>query len=371
VLTPEMASKLETDSLDDLDELAQGMDELSDATDKLSDATGGLHKGLKKFQSYLRKYTKAIHTVRQGSEQLRKGLKTLNSHTEKLQAQMEEMEKNLPDHDAQQAEEKTPAELLREAQTALSKVSSFTQGVESYCQAVEGGKGSAIASLGGIDWSGMEENAAAAAREQVEQECAQAFEKLNLTDEEKAALTQRLTGCIDLTGATATAQEAAGEAQSALEGIPDASALIQGAKSLNSAVGELQGVLAQMEPYVEELPQLKKLSAAAIAYAQGVKQLSEGAGTMTDALKEMDKAGSKLNKAFSGGVKGAKKLAKAMKEFDEEGIEELNGQDVEELALRLRAVRQAGKDYQSFTGLDPGRSGRVRFIVETEEIREK
>jgi putative membrane protein len=126
-----------------------------------------------------------------------------------------------------------------------------------------------------------------------------------------------------------------------------------------------------MEPYVEELPQLKKLSAAAIAYAEGVEQLSEGAGTMTDVLKQLDRAGSKLNKAFSGGVKGAKKLAKAMKKFDEEGIEELNGQDVEELALRLRAVRQAGEDYQSFTGLDPGRSGRVRFIVETEEIREK
>jgi putative membrane protein len=92
---------------------------------------------------------------------------------------------------------------------------------------------------------------------------------------------------------------------------------------------------------------------------------------MTDALKEMDKAGSKLNKAFSGGVKGAKKLAKAMKEFDEEGIEELNGRDVEELALRLRAVRQAGKAYQSFTGLRSGQSGSVRFVIETEEIREK
>ena len=151
VLTPEMAGKLETDSLDDLDEMAQGMEELADATDKLTDGTEELHKGLKKLKGYMRKYTKAVHAVRQGSEELRKGLKTLNSHTEKLQAQMEEMEKNLPDHDEQQAEEKTPAELLREAQTALDKVSSFTQGVESYCQAVEGGKGSAIASLGGID----------------------------------------------------------------------------------------------------------------------------------------------------------------------------------------------------------------------------
>jgi putative membrane protein len=243
--------------------------------------------------------------------------------------------------------------------------------VEGYCQAVEDAKGSALDSVSGIDWLGLEADAAAKAREQVETACGSAFAELNLTDEEKAAFTQRLTGCIDLTGETATVQEAVGEAQSALEGIPDASALIQGTEALSSAVEELQGVLSQMEPYVEALPQLKEWSAAAAAYAEGVKQLSEGAGTMTEALKEMDKAGSRLNKGFAGGVKGAKKLAKAMKKFDEEGIEKLNGEDVEELALRLRAVRQAGKDYQSFTGLDPGRSGRVRFIVETEEIREK
>ena len=57
--------------------------------------------------------------------------------------------------------------------------------------------------------------------------------------------------------------------------------------------------------------------------------------------------------------------------FDEEGIEELNSQDVEELALRLRAVRQAGEEYQSFSGLRKGQSGSVRFVIETEEIRER
>jgi hypothetical protein len=95
------------------------------------------------------------------------------------------------------------------------------------------------------------------------------------------AAAQRLVGCIDLTGETATVQEAVGEAQSAMEGIPDASALIQGTEALSSAVEELQGILSQMEPYVEALPQLKEWSAAAAAYAEGVKQLSEGAGTMT------------------------------------------------------------------------------------------
>ena len=371
VFTPEMAGKLETDSLDDLDELAQGLDELSDATGKLSDATGKLSKGLKKFQSYLRKYTKAVHAVRKGSVQLRKGLRALNRQTAKLQEQMEELSAQLPEAETQQAEQKTPAELLLEAQSTLDKLSSFAQGVENYAQAVEDAKGSALASLNGIDWSGLEADAAAAAQKQVQEECASALGELNLTDEEKDALTRRLTGCIDLTGVTADAQEANSNAAAALEEIPDASSLFQGAQSLGKTVGELQGVLTQLEPYAESLPALKELSASAAAYVEGVEQLSDGAGQLSGALKQLDGAGHKLNKGFSGTVKGARKLAKGVKKFDEEVVEELNGKDVEELALRLRAVRQAGKAYQSFTGLPDGCKGSVRFIIETEEIREK
>lgn len=371
VLTPELADKLETDTLDDLDELAQGIDELTDATGKLSKATGKLAKGLKTFQTYLKKYTKAVHAVRRGSVQLRKGMKLLNRQTAQMQKQMKQLAKQLPPEDAQQTGEKTPAELLEEAQAALDQLSSFAQGVEGWCQAAEAAKDSALATLTDLDWSALEADAAETAREQVRQECAAAAAELNLTAEQTDALTQRLTGCIDLTGVTADAQENTSAAQAALEGIPDAAALVRGAQSLSATVEELQTAFAQMEPYVDSLPALKELAGSATAYAEGVKQLSDGAKGLAGALKQLDRAGRKLNKVFSGGVKGAKKLADATKEFDEEGTEELNGKDVEELALRLRAVRQVGKAYQSFTGLADGSSGSVRFIIETEEIREE
>ena len=371
VLTPELAGKLETDTLDDLDELAQGMDELADATGKLSKATGKLAKGLKQFQKYLKKYTKAVHAVRRGSVKLRKGMKLLNLQTAQMQKQMKQLAKQLPPEDAQQTGEKTPAELLEEAQAALDQLSSFAQGVEGWCQAAEAAKDSALATLTDLDWSGLETTAAETAREQVRQECAAAAAELNLTAEQTDALTQRLTGCIDLSGVTSAAQENTAAAQAALEEIPDAAALVRGAQSLSATVEELQTAFAQMEPYVDSLPALQELAGSATAYAEGVKQLSDGAKGLSGALKQLDRAGRKLNKGFSGGVKGAKKLADATKEFDEEGTEELNGKDVEELALRLRAVRQVGQAYQSFSGLAEGSSGSVRFIIETEEIREK
>ncbi len=375
ILTPELAGKLETDTLDDLDELAQGLDDLAEASDKLSDGAGKLSSGLRKFQKYLKKYTKAVHTVRKGSVQLRKGLKSLNAGTQALKEQMEQLEKQLPQpdegSDSLNAQEQTPAALLQEAKKVLDKLGSFAQGVESYCQEVEDAKGSALTSLEGIDWAGLEACAAQTAQQQVREACASALGELNLTDEQKEALTRKLTGCIDLTGVSADAQEKAGQAQSALEGISDASDLVQGAQSLNTAAEELQGIVTQMEPYVQSLPALKELAASALAYAQGVKQLSDGAGALAGALRQLDSAGSKLNTGFSSAVKGAEKLADALNEFDEEGIEELTDKDVGELALRLRAVRQVGKAYQSFTGLEEGRSGAVRFVIETEEIREK
>lgn len=375
VLTPELAGKLETDSLDDLDELAQGLDELSDATGKLSDATGKLSKGLKKFQTYLKKYTKGVHAVRKGSVQLRKGLNALNAQTQAVQENMAKVEKQLnkdrEDSSSQQTDAKTPAALLQEVKTSLDKLSGFAQGVAGYCQMVEAARSSALTSLEGIDWSGLEADAAKTAQEQVQQACAAAAEELNLIDEQKDALTQRLTGCIDLSGAAAPAREKVTQAQSALAGVADASSLVEGAQSLNASVEELQKALAQMEPYAKSLPALKELSASALAYAEGVEQLSDGAKQLSSALKQLDKAGRQLNKGFSGAVNGANKLAKAVKKFDKDGVEELNGKDVESLALRLRAVQQVGKAYQSFSGLPDGRSGSVRFVLETEEIREK
>jgi hypothetical protein len=97
--------------------------------------------------------------------------------------------------------------------------------------------------------------------------------------------------------------------------------------------------------------------------AEAKRIIAEKAGIAERAIAHLQ--------AYEWGDDLIKKLAKAMKEFDEEGIEKLNGRDVEELALRLRAVRQAGKAYQSFTGLRSGQSGSVRFVIETEEIREK
>ena len=61
-----------------------------------------------------------------------------------------------------------------------------------------------------------------------------------------------------------------------------------------------------------------------------------------------------------------------MFEFDEEGISKLTGlfgDDVQDVVDRLKAVADAGKDYNTFTRLPEGMDGSVKFIIKTEAIK--
>ena len=45
------------------------------------------------------------------------------------------------------------------------------------------------------------------------------------------------------------------------------------------------------------------------------------------------------------------------------------GGGLRNVVRRLKAVQQAGKNYQTFSGLHNGDTGSVKFIVETAEIK--
>ena len=60
-----------------------------------------------------------------------------------------------------------------------------------------------------------------------------------------------------------------------------------------------------------------------------------------------------------------------MKEFYDEGIRKLTklfDQDIDQIADRLKAIRDAGKDYRSFAGISDDMEGKVRFIIKTDSI---
>ena len=83
-------------------------------------------------------------------------------------------------------------------------------------------------------------------------------------------------------------------------------------------------------------------------------------------------AESRIRKQDDGLSEGTDALSDGMKEFDKEGIQELKklaGDDLENIITRVRALKKADEQYNNFSGLEKGKTGSVRFIVETDEIK--
>ncbi len=118
----------------------------------------------------------------------------------------------------------------------------------------------------------------------------------------------------------------------------------------------------------------------------GVEQLDSGAGKLSEGVTKLTGNSSKLTEGadallkgtgqFAEGVEelksGAGELNDGMIQFDEEGIQKLtdtfNG-DIGNLLDRLEKLKESGDNYNTFTALPEGSSGKVKFVIKTEAIK--
>ncbi len=87
-----------------------------------------------------------------------------------------------------------------------------------------------------------------------------------------------------------------------------------------------------------------------VKLADGAEQLDTGVGTLLDGTKKLRNGAVKLNK------KGIKKITKIFKEDAPAAVETIDD------------ILNRGKEYRSFSGIEEGMSGSVKFIFKTEEI---
>lgn len=161
--------------------------------------------------------------------------------------------------------------------------------------------------------------------------------------------------------------------------------LLGGIGQLQAGSSALSDGLIQLEAGAGQLSEGSKTLDAGIGAAnQGAKQLSEGAGALEDGTLTLDLGAITLSDGLgtlhSGslqlvdGVKlldeGAGKLHDGMVEFNEEGIQELTklfDGDLESLFDKLNAMLDNAKEYKSYSGINEGMDGEVKFIFMTEE----
>lgn len=116
-----------------------------------------------------------------------------------------------------------------------------------------------------------------------------------------------------------------------------------------------------------------KLTEGIQAFNTGIQKLYDGTAKFNEGVGELKDAGKELTDGYQELRDGVWEFQDGVKKFDEEGIQKLAdfaGADLQNLVDRLKALKEADDKYYNYGGILPGQSGTVKFVVETEEIKE-
>lgn len=422
VVTNGLFRELEEDDLADAENLANSMDELSDASKELMDGTGELLDGVKEFGDHLEEYTDGVKSLNEGAEQLAdatvqlaenmpqlaQAAALLHTGLDGLNTALAGMDAAPADEEALAAVRQTAEQLGQDAaalQTALETQQIRTEQwqqyavqVQTYAEQAEGGVAAALQSLESAGLRAEDLNALAAG--QAQKAIEQALAAADLEEEQRTKLSQALgealAGAVDLSTPIAAQQETLNEAAAKLSEVqqlqlPDLPEGEDQGETILALVGRMEQEVETLSGFAQTLggmsetvaglkttlTQLTQLAAGVdegtTALSQGVELLRQGADGLHQGTDALDEAGDVLCEAMDTLIEGVQALSDGVKTFDEDGIQELTklaGEDLREVIRRVKAVKQADEAYANFGGLAEGQTGSVKFIIETDEIKQ-
>lgn len=139
-----------------------------------------------------------------------------------------------------------------------------------------------------------------------------------------------------------------------------------------ASLKELQTGLVTLQTGTAQLQEGSgQLAEGIAAFGQGIQQLYQGAAALHQGSGQLSSAGTALISGLDTMIAGMDSLHQGLITFDEDGIREIGklaGTDLTNLADRIRALKKADGTYDNYGGIREGKSGSVRFIIETEEI---
>ena len=155
----------------------------------------------------------------------------------------------------------------------------------------------------------------------------------------------------------------------------DTPAMVQGVAGTVSGVlmSQLGSGICQLQTGLDQLASgSAELARGADTYVKAVGQVSQGADALAEGSAKLDDASDAMYEGLAELHDGAAELHDGVQEFSDKNTDNLSddlGGDLRNVVRRLKAVQQAGKNYQTFSGLHNGDIGSVKFIVETAEIK--
>lgn len=300
---------------------------------------------------------------------------------------------------------------LTQLQTQLQMVENFVTEAVTYQTTIQTTVETAKNTLEAIDWDAIEDNAKVQREAQidsaVEAALNETMQETSLSEEEQEILKEGLKSSLETqlkendkdTELTKEAREKTEEAVQILLSIPaldipdlsvDISALpaiLTDMQAQMQALGEaaelLGGLPEQMQTLQEGMETIQKaagqlakgssqLNNGISAFSDGIGQLYVGGQSLSEGTDQLSSAGSALDSGYQALIDGMEALHEGFTEFDKEAIQKLTdlaGDDLTDLTTKIRGLKKVDAEYQNFGGIYEGKSGSVRFIIETEEIK--
>lgn len=331
ILTPSALDDLDTGDLSDLDDLSDTLDDLTDAADELVDGTGALADGVQALYDGFHQYADGVQGLNEGAEALADGLTQLYTSGTALV---------------------DGANALRDGlSTVSSAVGSMTTGdagsSEETMAAMEAQLAPVVKSYGETLVNDVV----------YDTDFLTALAAAGLNEEQQKAV----MGAVGATMGKAL-QKDTGDLVQGVAGTVSSTIMGQ----LGSGIGQLQTGLDQLASGSAELAR------GADTYVKAVGQVSQGADALAEGSAQLDDASDAMYEGLAELHDGAQELHDGVQEFSDKSSDDLSddlGTGLRNVVRRLKAVQQAGKAYQTFTGLPTGSTGNVKFIVETAEIK--
>ncbi|MBQ2681328.1 MAG: hypothetical protein IJF97_05260 [Eggerthellaceae bacterium] len=160
----------------------------------------------------------------------------------------------------------------------------------------------------------------------------------------------------------------------------DLSQLATGAQSLADALGAIAdqgfGTAGDSESLIGAATKLK---AGADQLENGLAILESKSGELTTGLSELasgvsqiSQGASQLSAATQQAADGSGSMAEGLQKFNDEGVSKIADaidNRIVKLGNRFTAVTDAGGSYKNFAGITDGTTGSVKFVFETEAIK--
>ena len=360
ILTPSVLDDLDTSDLDDLGDFSDALDGLTEATDALTDGTSALADGVQALYDGFDQYAQGVQGVNEGAEALADGLTELYYNG-----------LNLVDG----------ANALRDGLStvagAVSQIDLSSAGGGMDTEAVAG----ALTTLGGDAQRVGVDVPTNATQKAVENIMASAeFQQMmaaacaSMSAEDAAAFQQQTAAMLAQSVSGAIVEQTTPLAQDIGAQVQTVADFATGLQGLGDSLGQLAPMVGQLQSGLDQLASgSADLARGADTYIKAVGQVSQGANQLAEGSAQLDDASDALYGGIAELHNGAVELRDGVQEFSDKAGDELEDNDLSDglqnVVRRLKAVQQAGKAYQTFSGLADGMTGEVKFIVETAEIK--